>query len=101
MVGGDPMDEAIRTALDSHRMFVERCAATEVGDVAHAAAPDLVLVIGDAARDGGKDVLAALAKSSTTSIIPVVLLAEDASLDQRLRAFRHGAVSVLQRDASA
>lgn len=65
LVAGDggPTDEAIRAALDRNGLDVERVAMVEVVEAARVAAPDLVLLIGDAARAGGEAILARLAQN--------------------------------------
>jgi CheY-like chemotaxis protein len=95
------MEAALRVALDRHGMSVESAATASVVEAVTAAAPDLVVLIGDAVIDGGAPVLRHLAENPTTSVVPVALLSNDTSLDQRLRAFRSGAVAVVQRGASA
>ncbi|MBC7170843.1 MAG: hypothetical protein H5U40_00360, partial [Polyangiaceae bacterium] len=98
---GEVMEAALRVALDRHGMSVESAMTSSVVEAATAAAPDLVILMGDAVVEGGAGVLRHLAENPTTSVVPVALLSDDASLDQRLRAFRSGAVAVIQRRASA
>jgi hypothetical protein len=59
-----------------------------------------VLLVGDAAADGGSSVLAHLHTSPQSSVVPVAILADGAALDERLRGFRHGAAAVIPREAS-
>ena len=100
MVGrGEPMDEALRVALDRHGLLVEE----GVGDVHNSVrmvAPDVVLLVGDAAKDGGRAALDSLATDPVTSVVPVVVLGPAEKLDSRVTAFRAGAVAVVQRTAS-
>ena len=35
-----------------------------------------------------------------TSVVPSVLLTDEATVDEKLRAFRHGAAAVIERSAS-
>ena len=95
------MEAAIRLALDRHRVTVHARTSMEAipGVLEHA--PDLVLLIGDATADGGTQVLRMLAENPATNVVPVALLSNDVSLDQRMRAFRSGAVAVVLRTASA
>ncbi len=91
---------AIESALSRHRVFVE---TTDLGTVVQtvvAAAPDLVMLMGDAARDCGNDVLKKLSEAPQSAVVPVVILDDDTRLDARLRAFRHGAAAVIPRSAS-
>jgi len=101
VVGDDePMDEAICAALDRNGLDVERVPTLEAVDATRLAAPDLVLLVGDAARAAGEVVLARLARNPLTQLVPVALLSDDAALGERLAAFRHGAVAVVPHTAS-
>lgn len=101
VVGDDePMDEAICAALDQNGLDVERVPTLEAVEATRIAAPDLVLLVGDAARAAGETVLARLAQNSLTQLVPVALLSDDTALGERLAAFRHGAVAVVPRSAS-
>src|SRR5882724_13089330 len=54
LVGADSAFEpALRAALSRHRVYVETTSAETVAETVIAAAPDLVLLVGPAARDGG------------------------------------------------
>ncbi len=102
MIGeGEPMEAALRLALDRRGLFVEKTTGALAVETVMAAAPDLVLLMGDATDDGGTAVLTALAGNPVCSVVPVALLLDDASLDHRFRAFRSGAVAVVVRSASA
>ncbi|MCZ7684214.1 MAG: hypothetical protein M5U28_37725 [Sandaracinaceae bacterium] len=102
MVGsGDPMDVALRVALDRHGLFVEAAATDELRSTVHLTAPDLILLLGDAAEQGGVAALTLLASDATSAAVPVVLLAPDEGLESRMHAFRHGAMAVVPRTASA
>lgn len=81
-------------------MVVETATSANIITAATVAAPDLMVLMGDAVADGGRKVLAELAANPATSVVPVALLQADATLDQRLRAFRSGAVAVIPRTAS-
>ncbi len=97
---GEPMDAALRLALDRHNLAVEEVP----GDVRAAVltmAPDLVLLVGDAARDGGRKILEQLSGDATVSTIPVAVLGAGGKLGARVAAYRHGAVAVIPRTASA
>lgn len=95
------MAEAITRALDRYGLDVEAVPSAQAVDAARTAAPDLVLLVGHAAKEGGAEVLRRLAAHPGTQVVPVALLADDDALDARLRAFRHGAVAVVPRGASA
>lgn len=102
MVGvGDPMDAALKLALDRRGLFVETVGAEELRRSVHLTAPDLILLVGDAAADGGVAALGVLAEDPSTAAVPVALLAPDDKLESRMHAFRHGAMAVVPRTASA
>src|SRR5689334_11437632 len=101
LVGADKaFHGALAKALATHGVYVETATAHGVVAAALAAAPDLVLLVGDAAADGGSSVLAHLHASPQSSVVPVAILADETALDERLRGFRHGAVAVIPRAAS-
>jgi DNA-binding response OmpR family regulator len=101
LVGADSAFEpALRAALARHRVYVETTTADAVAETVIAAAPDLVLLVGPAARDGGSAVLETLMSSPVCSVIPVAILDDNTALDMRLRAFRHGAAAVIAPSAS-
>lgn len=101
LVGADKsFHTAIAGALAQHGVYVETTPAHGVVDAVVAAAPDLVLLVGEAAADGGSSVLAHLHTSPHSSVVPVAILADETALDERLRAFRHGATAVIPRSAS-
>ncbi|MFO0686853.1 MAG: tetratricopeptide repeat protein [Sandaracinus sp.] len=101
MVGrGEAMDAALKVALDRHGLRVAESSA-EVKTAVRTIAPDVVLLVGDAAADGGRVVLDALATDAVTNVVPVIVLGPAEKLDGRLTAFRAGAVAVVPRTASA
>ncbi|MCC6873272.1 MAG: hypothetical protein IT378_03100, partial [Sandaracinaceae bacterium] len=98
---GERMQAALEAALERHQLMVESTTADQVVEVAFAGAPDLLLLLGDAAQDGGREVLGRLSANPVTAMVPVVLLSDEAGLEERLKAFRHGVVAVVPRTASA
>ncbi|MEB2312484.1 MAG: hypothetical protein OZ921_16990 [Sorangiineae bacterium] len=101
VVGADArLGAALAPALAKHRVFVETTSVDQVMGSVVAAAPDLILLVGDAAKDCGSAVLAKLSSSPLSSVVPIAILDDDAALDARLRAFRHGAAAVIPRSAS-
>ncbi|HET7539639.1 MAG TPA: hypothetical protein VFK05_07200 [Polyangiaceae bacterium] len=101
LVGADSTFEpALRASLARHRVYVETTTVDAVAETVIATAPDLVLLVGPAARDGGSSVLETLMSSPVCSVIPVAILDDNAALDMRLRAFRHGAAAVIPPSAS-
>ena len=101
MVGhGEAMDAALKVALDRHGLAVTD-ASGDVKTAVRTIAPDVVLLVGDAAADGGRAILDALATDAVTSVVPVIVLGHAEKLDGRVTAFRAGAVAVVARTASA
>ncbi len=100
-VGADEgFGKAVANALVRHGMFLELSVPEQAVETAVVAAPDLIVLTGPAALDGGSKLLAELAGRPETSAIPVALVQDDTALDQRLRAFRSGAAAILPRKAS-
>ncbi|MCA9609381.1 MAG: hypothetical protein KC619_27460, partial [Myxococcales bacterium] len=97
---GERMQAALEQALVRHDIEVESVASEAIGEAAFAAAPDLVLLIGDAAADGGEAALVTLERQVGTSTVPVALLANE-GVPEPLGEFRHGIVAVIRRTASA
>lgn len=95
------MEAALRVALDRHGMSVEVTPSMQAVEAVMVRAPDLVLLIGDAATEGSVGLLRHLAENPVTSVVPVALLSNDNALDERMRAFRSGAVAVVPKSASA
>ncbi len=97
---GETMAEGVHEALQRRGFTVMTSPLVGCTQAAIAMAPDLILLLGDAASDGGREVLARLAGSPLAAVVPVALLADDEALDDRLRAFRFGAAAVVPRSAS-
>ena len=97
---GERFTPAFQAALGRYHVQVETAEPGTVMDAVIVTAPDLVLLMGDAAKDGGSLVLTKLAGLSQNFTVPVVVLNDDEELDQKLSAFRHGATAVLPRSAS-
>ncbi|MFO0686359.1 MAG: hypothetical protein U0234_30125 [Sandaracinus sp.] len=98
---GEAMLEAVALALDRHGVQVEIGDPDNAVQAVFVHAPDLVLLVGDAAADEGRATLEKLAATVATAVIPVAILSDDAGLDQRMQAARLGAVAVVPRSASA
>ncbi len=94
------MDAALKVALDRHGLFVEAVGLDDLRGSVQLTAPDLILLLGDAAEQGGVAALTVLAGDAASAAVPVVLLAPDAGLESRMHAFRHGAMAVVPRSAS-
>lgn len=101
LVGSDAgFEPALRVALSRHRVYVETTTADQAVETVIVTAPDLVLLANEAAANGGRALLAKLAASPSSSVVPVAILDDNPALDQRLQAFRHGAAAVIPRSAS-
>jgi DNA-binding response OmpR family regulator/tetratricopeptide (TPR) repeat protein len=101
VIGADEMFlPALRVALTRHRVHVETTTLDQAVETVVVAAPDLILLAGDAAKEAGHALLKRLTSSQVSSVIPVALLSDDVALDERLKAFRHGAAAVIPRSAS-
>jgi tetratricopeptide (TPR) repeat protein/DNA-binding NarL/FixJ family response regulator len=81
-------------------MFLELAEPDKAVETAVVAAPDLIVLTGAAAAEGGSKLLGELTARPETSSIPVALVQDDTSLDLRLRAFRSGAAAILPKKAS-
>jgi DNA-binding response OmpR family regulator/Flp pilus assembly protein TadD len=101
LVGADSaFGPALRMALLRHGVYVELAEPDAVAETAIATAPDLVVLAGEAAFEGGREILQALLASPVCSALPVAILDDNTALDERLSAFRHGAAAVIPRSAS-
>src|SRR5690606_25481577 len=96
----DGLLAALEPAFVRRSVFAETAELATLVESVVAAAPDLVLLCGDAAQDGGQAALEHLASSPLSSVTPVVILGEEVALDERLNAFRHGAAAVIPHTAS-
>ncbi len=97
---GEKFTPAFQAALARHRVFVEIANPEAVVEAVVTTAPDLVLLMGDAARDCGSDLLSKLAALPRNFTVPVVILEDATELDAKLRAFRSGATAIIPRSAS-
>lgn len=101
LVGADAgFEPALRVALARHRVYVETTSIDDAVETVIVTAPDLVLLAGAAAADGGRELLSKLSASPSSSVVPVAILDDNPALDLRLQAFRHGAAAVIARSAS-
>ena len=102
MIGqGEPMQKALGEALRRHRVSVAGCATAELEQAVRVYAPDLVVLIGDAAVRGGASVVRRMAANRSTDVLPVAVVSNDAVLKHDAQEFRSGAVAVVPRGAGA
>ncbi len=95
------MEAALSLALGRYGLAVENSPMKDAMQAVFVHAPDLAVLLGDAAKEEGGEVLANLAGRASTAVVPVALLSDDPDLERRLRAFRYGAVAVVPRSPSA
>ncbi|MCB9618914.1 MAG: hypothetical protein H6724_05610 [Sandaracinus sp.] len=95
---GEPMRAALEEALVRYAALPEAADADSPVASVLAAAPDLVVLLGDAAR-AHATILPKLASNALTASVPVALLSPE-GLDVRLSAARFG-VALVPRTASA
>jgi DNA-binding response OmpR family regulator/Tfp pilus assembly protein PilF len=96
----ETLSDALEPALARHKVHAMRSPQQDVVEAVVALAPDLVVLAGDAAKESGQHILRALALSPQSSVVPVAILGDNAELEVRLQAFRHGAAAVIPRSAS-
>ena len=102
MVGqGEPMQTALGEALRRHGISVAGCATAELEQAVRVYAPDLVVLIGDAAVRGGASVVRRMASNRATDVLPVAVVSNDAVLKHDGQEFRSGAVAIVARGAGA
>ena len=102
MVGqGEPMQTALGEALRRHGTSVAGCATAELEQAVRVYAPDLVVLIGDAAVRGGASVVRRMAANRATDVLPVAVVSNDAVLKHEAQDFRTGAVAIVPRGAGA
>jgi CheY-like chemotaxis protein len=98
---GEPMQTELGEALRRHGISVAGCATAELETAVRVYAPDLVVLIGDAAVRGGSAVIRRMASNRGTDILPVAVVSNDAAIKQSDKRFRSGAVAVVPRGAGA
>jgi len=102
MVGqGEPMQTALGESLRRHGISVAVSATAELEQAVRVYAPDMVVLIGDAAIRGGENVVRRMAVNRATDVLPVAVVSNDAVLKDEARDFRSGAVAVVPRGAGA
>ncbi|UCH28505.1 MAG: hypothetical protein JSV06_09520, partial [Myxococcales bacterium] len=102
MVGqGEPMQTALGEALRRHGISVAGCATAELEQAVRVYAPDLVVLIGDAAVRAGAGVVRRMASNRATDVLPVAVISNDAAMKHEGHEFRTGAVAIVPRGAGA
>ncbi len=95
------MQTALGEALRRHGISVAGCATAELEQAVRVYAPDLVVLIGDAAVRGGASVVRRMAANRATDVLPVAVVSNDAVLTHEGQEFRTGAVAIVPRGAGA
>jgi DNA-binding response OmpR family regulator/Flp pilus assembly protein TadD len=102
MVGqGEPMQAELGEALRRHGISVAGCATAELERAVRVYAPDLVVLVGDAAVRGGASVIRRMASNRATDVLPVAVVSNDAVLKHGGDGFRSGPVAVVPRGSGA
>jgi DNA-binding response OmpR family regulator/Flp pilus assembly protein TadD len=102
MVGqGEPMQADLGEALRRHGISVAGCATAELEQAVRVYAPDLVVLVGDAAVRAGASVVRRMAGNRATDVLPVAVVSNDAVLKHDGQSFRNGAVAVVPRGSGA
>ncbi len=102
MVGqGEPMQTALGEALRRHGISVAASATAELEQAVRVYAPDMVVLIGDAAIRGGERVIQRMATNRATDVLPIAVVSNDAVLKDDAEDFRSGAVAIVPRGAGA
>jgi DNA-binding response OmpR family regulator len=97
IVGRGPLSEQLETELRNHKLDAEMAESGVVVEAIVAAAPDLVVLVGDAARNNGKEILQLLADNPAGAVVPIVVVSESKTKEPS-KAFRHGVVSTIASD---
>jgi len=74
ILGTDPLGKLLSSALAKYGYDVEVSKKKDAVDMVTITAPDLVLLVGDAALNGGKETLQQLAEHDSTWVTPVVVI---------------------------
>lgn len=98
---GEPMQAALGEALRRHGASVAACATAELENAVRVYAPDLVVLIGDAAVRGGANVVQRMAANRATDVLPIAVVSSEAVLKHEEPDFRAGAVAIVPRGAGA
>lgn len=98
---GEPMQTALGEALRRHGASVAACATAELENAVRVYAPDLVVLIGDAAVRGGANVVQRMAANRATDVLPIAVVSSEAVLKHEEPDFRAGAVAIVPRGAGA
>ncbi len=95
---GEPEADALKRRLRLLGLGVDESAAADTARTAFITAPDLVVIAGHAAADGGLAILEAMGAHHATQVTPVVVIGRgDGSPHAGRAALRHGVVAIVDR----
>ncbi len=97
IVGRDPLLRNLEPSLVAHGLDVETAGAGQAVEAVVACAPDLLLLVGDAAHNGGSDVLQRMAAEPNCSVVPVLVVSAGGH-DHAHKTFRQGVLGTLGRN---
>lgn len=101
MVGdAEPMALRLRTAMSWHGLALAEAVAPSALTAIHVGSPDLVFLVGDAAKDGGDKILETFALDPIAARTRVAILSDDIGIINRDRAFSR-VIGVVPRSGSS
>ncbi|HET6332499.1 MAG TPA: hypothetical protein VFG30_04770, partial [Polyangiales bacterium] len=74
LIGSGALADSLAKVLGGQGVMVERAASAQGAQTAHVLAPDLIVLVGDAASDRGVAVLAQLTRVSADTLVPVLVI---------------------------
>ena len=94
---GEPSAKSLAGRLNIFGLAVEVCSADELVQTAFVTAPDLIVLGGVAAQDGGHALLEKLSEHHATALLPVAIVGAGGAGHQARAALRRGVVAVVDR----
>jgi len=94
VIGDGPLGAQLMEELERQGQDVEEAETDNASTAVMVSAPDMVVLVGDAADDRGERVLGALAEGSHSAVAPVMVIG-DSSRAQVHPNYRHGPVAAL------
>ncbi|MBX3275869.1 MAG: hypothetical protein KF729_36765 [Sandaracinaceae bacterium] len=100
-VAGEPLAKSLASRVRMLGVHLEEVGADELVQTAFVTAPDLIVLGGEAAKDGGHAVLERLGEHHATSMLPVVVVGAGSSASNARAALRHGVVAIVDPASGA
>lgn len=94
---GEPTATSLAGRLNIFGLAVEQCGADALVQTAFVTAPDLIVIGGAAAADGGHALLEKLSEHHATALLPVAVIGSGGAGHNARAALRHGVVAVVDR----